>query len=150
MHHSSKWSSWCLPKSNIALLLKMSPFQNKLCVLKQKMKSFLKSIRNNLTFKKKYFTGKFLRLMWDQWRNASGSQQERWGDGSIISKFPGIARDIDYLIHHYFQKLQKNKSSERNANRAFWGTLNAIFRRLNGCFRTEKITVYNEHCCHIK
>lgn len=29
------------------------------------------------------------------------------GDGSIISKFPGIARDIDYLISHFFQKLQK-------------------------------------------
>lgn len=33
-------------------------------------------------------------------------------DGSIISKFPGIARSIDYLISHFSQKVHQRQSDK--------------------------------------
>lgn len=56
-------------------------------------------------------------------------------DGSIISKFPEIARAIDYLISHFSQKVHQRTRDEKTA---FWETQAVACKWANACCSSER------------
>lgn len=148
MHYSSKWSSWCLCKSNNALVLKMSPFQNKL------------------------FCGKKWKVFWNQsiiawdfkstslvrcsdWCGINGGMHlvhSRRNGGWINNK--QISRNCKryWLINKpFFSKVAKRALWQKmltELSEKLWTQFSRDLMDVSG--QKRKLYIINDHCCHIK